>query len=82
MGGGEIGAAERFNLDMEIDSPEFDKAVRAAAHEDSGKHSGQGVSNLLPDRDGLNVMELPDEIRWSSQGKPTTSFREIAARPA
>jgi hypothetical protein len=74
---------------MDIGSLEFDEAVRAATHEAflGTLRAGRPVS--YTDRDGLEVMELPDgrrfEIRWnpsSPTGQNYDVVREIAARAA
>jgi len=74
---------------MEIDSPEFDEVVRAATHEAFLETLRAGRPVFYTDRDGLEVMELPDgrrfEIRWnpsSPTGENYDVLREIAARAA
>jgi hypothetical protein len=74
---------------MDIDSPEFDEAVRAATHKAFLETIEAGRPVFYTDREGLEVMELPDgrrfEIRWnpsSATGQNYDVVREIAARAA
>jgi hypothetical protein len=70
-------------------SDEFIEAVRAGTHKAFLETLEAGRPVFYTDRDGLEVMELPDgrrfEIRWnpsSPNGENYDVVREIAARAA
>jgi hypothetical protein len=86
----ELRAVYSFSMPAyEFGSPEFDEAVRAAGHQAFLDTLASGHSVFYVDRDGLNVMELPDgrrfEIRWipgAPSGENYEVIREVKARDA
>ena len=76
-------------LPYEFGSPEFHEAVRKATHEAFLSTLKAGIPVFYLDRDGLDVMELPDgrrfEIRWKDAGASGELYevvRELSARAA
>jgi len=71
---------------MDIDSPEFDEAVRAATHEAFLETLRAGRPAFYTDRDGLEVMELPDgrrfEIRWNPSSATGQNYDIVREMPA
>jgi hypothetical protein len=73
----------------EFGSLEFHEAVRAAGHQAFLDTLAAGLPVFYLDRDGLNVMELPDgrrfEIRWvpgAPSGENYEVIREVSPRAA